>query len=259
MIQKNKQIFIINILLGIFILLSNSYSFSIIKSSPTDLFNGEKLGPNVFLNESEIDNFLINSVFIGDSVTKGFENYCMQRNTSYLSQIKFLTVISLSTNICLHPDWTKIPYPLYLGKRYPIWESINLMQAKNTFICLGVNDLESFTIEETFIYYKELIDKIKSFAPDTNIHLITMTGAYKGVSVYKLNRENIKIFNDTLKVFAKENEVGFIDVYSKLIDENGDLKGIYSTDKYVHLSDSAYEIILNTLRDYIRKVPNDIQ
>ncbi len=67
-------------------------------------------------------------------------------------------------------------------------------------------------------------------------------------------RENsrLKEINKLLKEKCLENNITYINMYDKLIDEDGDLKVEYTVDG-LHMSDEGYEVITKELMKYIEK------
>ncbi len=64
--------------------------------------------------------------------------------------------------------------------------------------------------------------------------------------------KNRKVFslNSRLKSFINGKDVFFVDLYSLLTDENGNLDIKFSYDG-IHLNSSGYFVIKNVLDDYI--------
>lgn len=202
--------------------------------------------------ESSIDNYFAGSVFVGDSVMKGFQNYAMGRRTTYLGGIQFLASGSFSVHNALWPVSSKSVHPIYQGQQRPVWESIGMMQAKRVFMFFGLNDMNIGTLEDTCSCYAQVIANIKAVCPETEIHIISMTYTKQGKGKGKLNNDNIRQFNELLKQMAVENGWGFVDLASALSDDNGDLPAAYCSDNYVHQTTEAYDIWSAVLREYAR-------
>ena len=64
------------------------------------------------------------------------------------------------------------------------------------------------------------------------------------------SNDRIKEINDKLKILASKLNVTYIDLYSDLIDKNGNLKLEY-TKEGLHISDKGYKKITNILMKYI--------
>ena len=53
-----------------------------------------------------------------------------------------------------------------------------------------------------------------------------------------------------MKKYCKENNIEYVDTYSILIDEFGNLKEEY-TDDGLHINDVGYEVITDFLKPYV--------
>lgn len=127
------------------------------------------------------------------------------------------------------------------------------------FIEIGVNDLtQKKTSEEVVLNIKKIIKLIKENRPYCKIYL---------ESIYPLNKtddekideyvrnlfvdnELIIKTNELLMKLALEEEIDYINIYDKLVDEDGNLKLEY-TKEGQHISDMGYERITEILMKYI--------
>ena len=63
-------------------------------------------------------------------------------------------------------------------------------------------------------------------------------------------KEDIKEINRQLKKYAKENNITFINIYDKLVDDEGLLNADYTTDG-LHINENGYEVITKELKKYL--------
>ena len=204
-------------------------------------------------SEEEIDAYFDNSVMVGDSIMLGFRNYAMRRPGTWLSRIQFLAAGSYSTSHALEPVTQKSLHPMYAGQKRQIWESIALMGAKKVFLLFGMNDLNISGIEGTCENYKAIVANIKALSPDAEIHLISMTYVLRGKAKNKLNNDNIRAYNESLRRLAADNGWGYVDLAPHLADEGGDLAAIYCSDEFVHQTPEAYDVWCGVLREYAKE------
>lgn len=125
-------------------------------------------------------------------------------------------------------------------------------------LLIGINDLRNGKdVGETADNIKTIIEKIKENRKNAEIYV---------QSVYPINRDmmgeevskfgasatndKIKELNKKIKQICKEQDVEYINMYDKLIDEKGNLKEEYSVEG-LHVSDEGYEYITTILKKYI--------
>lgn len=201
------------------------------------------------LTEEQLAEFYGDSVFIGDSIMQGFQNYSAGRDT-FVHEIEFLAATSYSANNALKPVKGKNVHPKYKDKKYQLWDAVPLVGKKRAFILLGTNDLVSRGPERSRDKYKELIDKVLETSPDLEIHIISVTYTLKGKEKGCLCNSNIDAYNALLQEMAEENGWGYVDLCTPLSDGEGNLAEEYCSDKFVHLTRAAYKLWEPVLADY---------
>ena len=67
----------------------------------------------------------------------------------------------------------------------------------------------------------------------------------------KFDNEKIIEVNDLLKDLAKDEKITYVDLYNKLIDDDGNLNISYTKDG-LHISSEGYECITKELMKYIK-------
>ena len=115
--------------------------------------------------------------------------------------------------------------------------------------------IDEYVIEECI---KKLVTNIKKNRPNCDIYLesiypVNDTDNEKISHSMVHGRKNEKIIsiNKTLKKFADKTEnVTYINMYDKLIDEDGNMKLEY-TREGLHLSDEGYKVVTKELSKYI--------
>ena len=138
-------------------------------------------------------------------------------------------------------------------------QSVYKYNPSAVFIQIGTNDLYDGQVDEDDIYNNiiKITKNIKKNRPYTKIYI---------ESIYPINNEeNDKInmhmvgsrnnkdivdINEKLKDYCEESDVEYIDVYSELSDNKGDLKLDYTIEG-LHLTNEGYSVVTNILKNYI--------
>ena len=68
--------------------------------------------------------------------------------------------------------------------------------------------------------------------------------------VGKRTNEDILSLNKKIKSLAKKEKVNYINVYDKLLDEEGSLNLDYTTDG-LHINDTGYDVITGIINNYL--------
>ena len=128
------------------------------------------------------------------------------------------------------------------------------------FLLIGTNDIiEDKTKDEIVDNIKKIIQEIKKNRPACKIYLesllpVNRTKARKISLTMVQNRtnEDIMAINEELKNMASELDVTYIDLYPKLLDEDGNLELDY-TKEGLHIVDAGYEVITDELEEYLEE------
>ena len=202
---------------------------------------------NEALHALQIGEYFKDSVLVGDSVAEGFSLYAM-RNAAFpiFQNLKFLTKVSYSVH---NAFMSKSYNPRYQGGQMYAWEAMKLMGAKHVYTFFGLNDLGS-GVDNTVAQYLKYISRVQQEIPDIKITIVSTTPMYKGSEKKALNNASIRALNAKMAELADENGWGYIDVASRLCDSDGCLAKQYSSDKYVHQTNSAYVIWQAAFEEY---------
>ena len=195
----------------------------------------EKAKKNPYeIEVSPTDNF----VFLGDSIT---EYYPLQELFDGLPVVNS-GVAGYTTEDILNVLDTKVP----------------IYNPTKVFILIGTNDLKyGKSNEEIVNNIKTIVERILEKRPETKIYI---------ESIYPINNtdneqiekekvgiranENIQLINKELKKYCKDNNYVYIDMYSELVDKDGNLDLKYTTEG-LHISDLGYLKITKVLYEYL--------
>ena len=127
------------------------------------------------------------------------------------------------------------------------------------FLLIGINDLHANrSVDEIADNIENIILEIKENRKYTQIYVESVYPINREImtnpSVYVGNatNEDVKLLNKKIKNICNQLDVTYIDLYNKLIDENGNLKQSY-TKEGLHISDEGYIEITNILKQYINE------
>ena len=111
---------------------------------------------------------------------------------------------------------------------------------------LGENDFKSV--------YREMLLSVKAASPDTKIYVQSILPlSDKSVNYYKkITKEAVLTANSWIREVCASLSVPYIDTHSLLTDNSGYLKKEYQNDEYMHLTGSAYAVILENIKKFIR-------
>ena len=124
------------------------------------------------------------------------------------------------------------------------------------FLLIGTNDIgKEMDQAETLANLEAVIQEISRDYPLAQIQLLSVLPVneqeqYKG-TVYIRTNEKIKDLNRAYQELAQAYyQVSYVDVYSSLLDEVGQLAEAYTTDG-LHLSVAGYRILAQALQEIV--------
>lgn len=211
---------------------------------------------NTEATEDKLAQFFDNSVLTGDSISKHFGNYITKNPDALPGKMKLLSEGSFSLHNAKGEPTADSTFPMYQGEKMKIEDAIAKMGVKNVFMFYGINDLGLDTPDECLKLYDEQINKIMEQSPDAKIFIISPTYLHKDKAhaYKKLNNDNIKAFNDLLVKYCDDTgRATYIDLATKLQDEDGNLKDEYCNDNYCHHTEKAFEIWVSVLVEQAKK------
>ena len=174
------------------------------------------------------------AVFVGDSITASFQMYVENRraeNVDCLGKAYVLAAASLGyTNSFIPVGDESCVLPVYQGVQQPIEDSIAKIGAKKVYIMLGMNDIAQVDYDTALENAKKVIGNIKAKSPKAKIYIESVTPMVESAQYDALNNEKIRGWNRIMKSFAEENGYYYLDIYSVVADEDGNLREEYCGD-----------------------------
>jgi lysophospholipase L1-like esterase len=125
--------------------------------------------------------------------------------------------------------------PKYLGEH------------ENIYLMIGVNDLIERSAPEVFSDVRDIIDKIRTFAPRSVLYVKSVLPITNDIPGTWAAGQDVSIFNnevDELNLLVQEhcdmNGIEFVNLFA-LYHDSGEMNIDYTTDG-VHLNDKGYEL-----------------
>jgi len=176
-------------------------------------------------------------VFIGDSITEMYDT------DNFYTDYKVI-------NRGIGGDTTR-----QLLRR--LYDNALIMKPKLINLLVGINDLgQRFDNSYIVNNIEKIIVNIKEQCPDTKIILQSIypiKGGGKGRNRRKAHNEDVRIINiEFLRLSTKYN-LTYVDMFSLLIDDKGNLIKEYSSDG-LHPNNICYNIITAKLKEVISKL-----
>lgn len=221
-----------------------------VSNTPVDTthYTGNTLKSGV--SEAGADAFFKSSVFYGDSVTLGFQNYVAKQSSGFLGGMIVYGTGSYGVANALRAVSSTSIHPTYKGYQTQLWDLTSYLKVDKVFMMFGMNDLGLYGVTDTITNYKTLIDAIREKNPNVKIYILTTTPMTESYQLQHLNNSNIRLFNNKLRELSSTWNVEIIDVASYLMDSDGYLKSEYASDGKYHLTDAAYKEWVKVLRSF---------
>ena len=205
------------------------------------------------------DSYFNDAVFIGDSISYGFELYVTEKRANgetVLGEAKFLTSGSLSYGNSLWDVSDESVHPTYNGVKMKLEDAIAQIKPGKIYILLGTNDVALYGVEQTIANADTEISRMLEASPGAEIFIMSTTPKYSPAESDvdgALNNADIDALNVAMRNFAVEKGYNFMNIAPLFKDETGGLAADYCSDKEgmgIHFTSAAYDIWLNFLYSY---------
>ena len=205
------------------------------------------------------DSYFNDAVFIGDSISYGFELYVTEKHANgetVLGEAQFLTSGSLSYGNSLWDVSDESVHPTYNGEKMKLEDAIAQIKPGKIFILLGTNDVALYGVEQTIANADTEISRMLEASPGAEIFIMSTTPKYSPAEIDvdgALNNADIDALNVAMRQFAVEKGYNFMNIAPLFKDETGGLAADYCSDKEgmgIHFTSAAYDIWLDFLYSY---------
>ena len=219
--------------------------------------SGEKGGSGGYSAEElkVIRKYYSESAFLGDSLLIMYRQYLQKHDPdSIFTKSTMLCAYSFSTRAALRPVTPKSIHPFYRGKKQPVWESLRKSGKKRVFIIFWANEIPDANIENANTNLERMVAKIREACPGIEIHIVSPCYMYKDTprtsKTDHINNPNLHALALSRKEFCRTHDAGYVEVSKYLGNEKDGLYERYTSDKFVHLNDAAYDIWVQVFSDY---------
>lgn len=200
-------------------------------------------------NKGDIDNpastgpfqdYIENTVFIGDSRTYGFITYRFIKQENVFAEIgqshkgaRFEHFIDLGT-----------------GSLLTVAQAVGIKKPERMIVSYGINGI-AYTGPQTFMNeYEALIDDLRAASPDSLIiiqSILPVSSYYQTYIDSRLTNEKIDSYNALLKQLAEEKDCRYLDTSGVLKDGGNCLSSEYDSGDGLHFNSRVYEVLLQYL------------
>lgn len=202
-------------------------------SSSTQAYSGN-------LTEAQLAQFE-NCAFIGNSLMDGIYGY------NIIPTADFYTRTSLNVK-SVYTASTKT------GKK-PIMEMVDPKNGAPSydkiFLLFGVNE-PSYSDSKIKEYYSKIVQDLHAMHPNAQVYVLSVfpiTRKRSDQNKYGLNNERINRMNIAIQEMCNQNNATYLDVHSKLADENGELPAVNASSDGVHFKKNGYAYIAECVYD----------
>lgn len=122
------------------------------------------------------------------------------------------------------------------------------------FLLIGTNDLiHDSSVDDIASNIEKIVNEINSNKPQAEIYV---EGVYPvndnldGDMVDVRNNDDIMDINEKIKKYCDDNDYTYINMYDKLLDDDGNFNEEY-TDDGLHPNGKGYEVITEELKKYL--------
>ena len=145
-------------------------------------------------------------------------------------------------------------HPTIQGETVLAETAAEITGSSKIFILMGINDIDTYGVEDTMASMKEFIRKVLSHSPNVEIYLQSTTPMIPAKETDILNNVLIRQFDEELELYCNENGYHYLDVYHRMCDENGALRADYCVDPEddgIHFTYDATIVWVNYLRSAV--------
>lgn len=192
------------------------------------------------------------AVFVGDSVTLKLDYYC-EEHPEALGKAEFYCAGSLGyTNALWDINDSSAVHPFYEGETHLVEDCAVLTGKNNVFIMLGMNDIGLYGTQGAMDSCKKLVARILEKSPNVHLYLQSVTPMVESAQIESFNNTLVKEFDGMLKDFCDQNGYKYLDVYSALADDKGNLPDNLCSDPDnmgLHFNDTSCQMWVDYLKN----------
>ena len=122
------------------------------------------------------------------------------------------------------------------------------------FLLIGTNDLvHDISVDDIVSNIEKIISDIKDNRPQAEIYVESVYPVNDNLDeemVDVRNNSDIKDINKQIKKYCDDNDYTYINIYDKLLDDDGNFSEEY-TDDGLHPNDNGYEVITEEVKKFL--------
>lgn len=203
------------------------------------------------------DYYFNDAVFVGDSVSAGLQNYVIYRRSlgeeHLMGEARFLAITNYNLYTASRDFNPNANNYTYQGVAMTLENCLAAMGAGSAYVMLGLNDWAATNVNTCIKEYRTAIGKILEANPGIDLVIEMCTPITSNGETSNLHNAGMDEFNARLRELCDELGVGWVDVATPLKGADNCLVKEYSSDDYVHMTNSGLRVWINTLRTYARE------
>lgn len=130
-------------------------------------------------------------------------------------------------------------------------KEIAKLKPSKIFLMIGINNFSlCFTIEETKILYKDMLETIRQLLPDTKLYLQSILPVRNYANKHIANNEPVIALNKHIQNLSTNYNAIFINLYDVFCDKTGQMKQELAIDG-IHLNLKGYQLWHKYLNKYM--------
>lgn len=187
------------------------------------------------------DDYFLDALFLGDSLTDGLALYSGLKTATFYSKQALSTSTAFTT-----------PAVTIGEEKLSIIDAMKVTSFNKVYIMLGINEV-GYPSPNSFIKkYAQIIDTVREVNPDAVIYVqsILPITANRSETHKYIKNSAIAKFDTALEELAAEKQVYYVNVAEALSDETGALISEASSDG-VHLKRDYYKVWLEYLKNHV--------
>ena len=122
------------------------------------------------------------------------------------------------------------------------------------FLLIGTNDLiHDISVDDIVSNIEKIVNEINSNEPQSEIYVESVYPVNDNLDedmVDVRNNDDIMEINEKIKKYCEDNGYNYINMYDKLLDDDGNFNEEY-TDDGLHPNSKGYEVITDELKKYL--------
>lgn len=178
--------------------------------------------------------WLDHSLFIGDSLTQGFQAFADPGRHSVVCAYRSVSAMQFVNNT----EVTNLH-----GRKEHAWDAVCRAKPKKIYILLGTNVLASGSSDNLITYYQRLITMLKKQFPDVPIYVQGMPPVTRSTSEERPALSNWRIRTENVEIakMAKNSGAYYIDLYHAFAGRDKALPEGYARSDGIHLNAAGCE------------------